>query len=143
MRAAALCGALFVPWDAHALFIVSQPWVKPGTRNSEAYMELTSTEGATLVGVRSSIAARVWLRGSGRQGAALGALPLPAGAVIALRPGADRIVLTGLKRALKRGERVVFTLEIETAPGNREEIAVTAEVRSESPFDAERRAHHH
>lgn len=142
-RVAALCGALFVACDAHALFVVNQPWVRPGTRNSEAYMVLTSTEGATLVGVRSSIAARVSLRGAGRQGAARAPLPLPAGAAIALRPGADRIALTGLKRALKRGERVVLTLEIETATGSREEIAVDAEVRTESPFDAERRAHHH
>ncbi len=47
-----------VAFDAHALFIVNQPWVKPGTRNTEAYMVLTSTEGATLIGVRSSIAGR-------------------------------------------------------------------------------------
>jgi hypothetical protein len=52
-------------------------------------MILTSTEGATLIGVRSSIAARVSLRGV------------------------------------------------------REESAVDAEVRTESPFDAERRAHRH
>jgi periplasmic copper chaperone A len=141
VRFAALCAALFVAADAHALFIVNQPWIKPGTRNSEAYMILTSTEGATLVGVRSSIAARVSLRGKGS--VARAALPLPAGEAIALRPGADRIALVGLTRALKRGERVVLTLEVETATGARQEIEVAAEVRSESPYDAERRAHRH
>jgi periplasmic copper chaperone A len=70
-------------------------------------------------------------------------LPLPAGAAIALRPGADRIVLTGLTRVLKPGERVVLMLEVETATGAREGIEVAAEVRSESPLDAERRAHRH
>ncbi len=58
-------------------------------------------------------------------------------------PGADRIVLTGLAHALKPGERVPITLQIETAAGAREEITVDAEVRTESPFEAERRAHRH
>jgi copper(I)-binding protein len=137
---ALIVGAAF---DAHALFIVNQPWVKPGTRNTEAYMVLTSTEGATLIGVRSSIAAQVSLRGPGLRGRARQGLPLPAGAAIALRPGADRIVLTGLTRVLKPGERVVLMLEVETATGAREGIEVAAEVRSESPLDAERRAHRH
>jgi len=130
-------------FDAHALFIVNQPWVKPGTRSTEAYMVLTSTEGATLIGVRSSIAARVSLRGAGAHRPARAALALPAGAAVALRPGADRIVLTGLTHALKPGERVPLTLQIETAAGALEEITVAAEVRTESPFDAERRAHRH
>ena len=64
---AVLAGAAF---DAHALFIVNQPWVKPGMRNTEAYMALTSTEGATLIGVRSSIAAQVSLRGPNTHGPA-------------------------------------------------------------------------
>jgi copper(I)-binding protein len=135
-----LAGAAF---DAHALFIVNQPWVKPGARSTEAYMVLTSTEGATLIGVRSSIAARVSLRGAGAHGPARAALALPAGAAVALRPGADRIVLTGLAHALKPGERVPLTLQIETAAGALEEVTVAAEVRTESPFDAERRAHRH
>ena len=130
-------------FDANALFIVNQPWVKPGTRSTEAYMVLTSTEGATLIGVRSSIAARVSLRGAGAHRPARAALALPAGAAVALRPGADRIVLTGLAHALKPGERVPLTLQIETAAGALEEITVAAEVRTESPFDAERRAHRH
>ena len=135
-----LTGAAF---DAHALFIVNQPWVKPGTRNTEAYMVLTSTEGATLIGVCSSIAAQVSLRGPNTHFPARAGLALPAGAAVVLRPGADRIVLTGLVHVLKLGQRVPLTLQIETAGGGREEIAVDAEVRTESPLDAERRAHRH
>ena len=138
--AAILVGVAF---DAHALFIVNQPWVKPGTRNTEAYMILTSTEGATLIGVHSSIAAQVSLRSPGLRGRARKGLPLSAGTALALRPGADRIVLTGLTRPLRLGERVPLLLRIETADGRREEIAVEAEVRIESPLDAERRAHRH
>ena len=129
--------------DAHALFIVNQPWVKPGVRATEAYMSLTSTEGATLIGVRSPIAAQVALRGPGAHGSARPLLALPAGSVVVLRPGADRIALTGLAYALKLGARVPLTLLVETEAGVRQEIAVDAEVRNESPLDAERRAHRH
>ncbi|OLC65537.1 MAG: hypothetical protein AUH79_07450 [Betaproteobacteria bacterium 13_1_40CM_4_64_4] len=122
-----LAGAAF---DAHALFIVNQPWVK-------------RTEGATLIGVCSSIAAQVSLRGPNTHFPARAGLALPAGAAVVLRPGADRIVLTGLAHVLKLGQRVPLTLQIETTGGGREEITVDAEVRTESPLDAERRAHRH
>ena len=124
--------------DARALFIVNQPWVKPAARDTEAYMLLTSTEAATLVGVRSPLAARASLR-SPRGGRS--ELPLPAGATVELRPNADRIVLRGLVRRLKRGDRFPLTLRIRSADGTSQDIVVDAEVRSESPLDAERRAH--
>jgi len=82
------------------------------------------------------------LIGSGSRGRHVAAaLELPSGKAIALRPGGDHIVLNGLSRPLKLGERVALTLTIETAAGAHEDIAVDAEVRKESPFDAERRAH--
>jgi periplasmic copper chaperone A len=136
------CALLLGGTSAYALFIVNQPWVKPGIRTTEAYMVLTSTEGATLVGVHSAVASGASLRGAGPKGGrAPRALPLPAGEPVPLRPGAQHIALTGLKRALKLGERVALTLTIATATGAREEIAVDAEVRNESPLAAERRAH--
>ena len=85
----------------------------------------------------------VSLRGPNTHALARTGLALPAGAAVVLRPGANRIVLTGLAHALKLGQRVPLTLQIEMAGGDREEIAVDAEVRTESPLDAERRAHHH
>jgi hypothetical protein len=129
--------------DSQSLFIVNQPWVKPGVRATEAYMNLTSTEGATLIGVRSPIAAQAALRGPGAHGRVRAFLALPAGSAVALRPGSDHVALTGLARALKPGERVALTLLVETAAGMRQEIAIDAEVRNESPLDAERHAHRH
>jgi copper(I)-binding protein len=129
--------------DAYALFIVNQPWVKPGTRATEAYMVLTSTEDAKLVGVRSPVAARTWLRGPRSKADGIrSTLSLPAGGPVSLQPGAERIGLSGLNRPLKLGDRVPLTLTIETVAGAREEIGVDAEVRNQSPLDAERRAHH-
>ena len=120
-------------FDAHALFIVNQPWVKPGTRNAEGYMIFTSTEGATPIGVRPSIAVRVSLRGSGGHGRARASVTLPAGTAAALRPGAERIVLTGLAHALKPGDRVPRTLQIETAAGGREEFAFEPKCEPRGP----------
>jgi copper(I)-binding protein len=129
---------------AHALFIVNQPWVKPGVKTSEAYMVLDSTEGAALLGARSPVATRVTLRGPGPGGDRERAkLELPAGVEVALRPGGERIALSGLTRTLKLGEHVLLTLTIETVAGGRQEIMVDAEVRKESPLEAERREHRH
>ena len=129
---------------SHALFIVNQPWVKPGVKTTEAYMVLDSTEGATLLGAHSPVASRVTLHGPGSGGdRARTRLELPAGITVTLRPGGERIVLSGLTHALKLGERVPLTLTIENVAGGRLEIVVDAEVRKESPLDAERSAHRH
>ena len=138
-----LAGALALPGNAQALIIVSQPWVKPGVHATEAYMDLTSTEGALLIGVRSPIAEQASLRGPGAKVGARAALALPAGVKVSLRPGASRVFLSGLSRVLKSGERVPLNLLVQTEAGTSQEIAVDAEVRSESPFDAEAKAHRH
>jgi copper(I)-binding protein len=146
-RIAALAIALSLAMGAtraYALFIVNQPWVKPGVKTTEAYMVLDSTEGATLLEARSPVAARVTLHGPGPGGDGTHRkLELPAGVAVTLRPGAERLVLSGLTRALKLGERVSLTLTIETAAGGRQEIAVDAEVRKESALEAERKEHRH
>ena len=60
-RLAAACAFAWtlVSVDASALFIVNQPWVSPASKGqtTRAYMNLTSTEGATLLGARSEDAA--------------------------------------------------------------------------------------
>jgi copper(I)-binding protein len=138
------CLALSV-WaaDAHALFIVNQPWVRPAAqgRSTEAYMDLTSTEGAALVGARSDAAAFVAIPTPGKSAGDVGRLRLPANAMIRLAPGGYRIVLSKLVRPIKLGERVMLTLTIEGADGARQDIPVNAEVRLRSPLDDERRAH--
>jgi copper(I)-binding protein len=128
--------------NAPALFIVNQPWVKPGMHATEAYMVLTSTEEAKLIGARSPIAARLGLRGPGIHGRTPPALALPAGSAVALRPGGNRIAVAGLAHALRLGQRFPLTLLVETATGVQQEVGVDAEVRVESPLDAERHHHH-
>ena len=129
--------------DASALFIVNQPWVRPArkTQTTNAYMNLTSSDGARLLAARSEAALHVSLR-SAHSTAATG-LALPAKSEIALAPGHDHLRLTGLTRALEIGDRIAITLTVRDDDGTLQEITVSAEVRFRSPVDDERRAHHH
>jgi copper(I)-binding protein len=145
-RRLALAGALgfaLLASDAGALFIVNQPWVRPARKaqTTNAYMNLTSTDGATLLAARSEGALHISLRSAHSTAAA--SLRLPAKSEIALAPGHDHLKLTGLTRALKIGDRINITLAVRDDDGTVQEITVSAEVRFRSPVDDERRAHQH
>jgi len=140
------CGvvlALLTP-NAGALFVVNQPWVLPAARgqSTEVYMNLTCTDGATLVAVRTNVSAAATIVGPGKVTYPVGSLRLPAGTVVALAPGTTRVAFTRLVRSIKLGDRVELTLTIEGADGTRQDIPVHAEVRRRSPLDDEKRAHH-
>ena len=145
-RMAFPCGLVLVLLapDASALFVVNQPWLLPAARgqSTEAYMNLTSTDGARLVAVRTEEAATITIVGQGKRASPIQSLSLPAGTVVALAPGKDRLALAKLTRTVKLGDVVALTLTIENADGTRQDIPVQAEVRRRSPLDDERRAHH-
>lgn len=130
---------------AQALTVVNQPWVRPAAagRSTEAYMNLTSTEGAALVAVRSDLAAATTLHRPGSDARAAVELSLPAGAIVELAPGNYRLSLRGLNKTVKLGDLVPLTLTIRSADGALQDIAVGAVARLRSPVDDERRAHHH
>jgi periplasmic copper chaperone A len=145
--AAWACGVGFalLTSAAQALFIVNQPWVRPAKsgQSTELYMNLTSTDGATLVDVRTAAAAKVVLRAPGKAARTIAALPLPAGELVALSPGNARVGLQGLQRTLKSGDRIDVTLTIRGADGNTLEVPLSIEARWRSAEDDERRPHHH
>jgi VCBS repeat-containing protein len=126
-------------------FIVNQPWVRPAQAGqaTEAYMDLTSTAGATLVGATSAAAATAVIRAPDQQRGGPPSVALPAGTLVALAPGKYRITLRHLARTLKVGDRVALTLTIQAADGSHEDIPVDAEVRLHSPIDDELHAHKH
>ena len=128
---------------ANALFIVNQPWVRPAqiTQSTEAYMNLTSTEGAKLVAVRTEVAITATIRAPGKSTVNAPSVTLPPKMLVALAPGQYRIVLKPLLRTLKQGDRLKLTLMIELDDGSHQDIGVDAEVRVRSPIDDERRAH--
>jgi len=127
------------------VFAVNQPWVAPnrGKATTEAYMDLTSSVAVTLVAAHSDAAARVTLRKPTGARLASGELALPPNVMVRLAPGAHRLLLSGVTRRLKLGDRVALTLTIRDATGTRQDIPVDAEVRLHSPLDDELRAHRH
>jgi len=133
-----------VATEASAIFVVNQPWMTPAAtgRSTSAYMDLTSTEGATLVAARSEVAASVSIRAP-NQRAGSAHLSLPAGKMIRLEKGGYRLALDRLTRTVSLGDRILLTLTIESSDGSRQEIVVNAEARHRSPLDDERRAHQH
>ena len=133
--------ALLINATAHATVAVHAQWVEPTPDRAatEAYMVLTSTDGAVLKEVRSTIATTVVLRKAGTGTKNLPQLDLPAGVPVALAPDAVHLVLRGLAHPLTVGERVPLLLTVELANGARQEIPVTAEVRLRSPLDDPRR----
>jgi copper(I)-binding protein len=139
---AAALGSALLASDASALFIVNQPWLSPAQKSqtTHAYMNLTSTDGATLLSASSDEARSVSLHSA--RGAVV-VLALPAKSEVALAPGHDRLTLTGLRRTLKIGDRVKITLTVRDDNGAVTDVEVNAEVRIRSPIDDERRAHHH
>jgi copper(I)-binding protein len=140
------CGLVLVLLapNASALFIVNQPWARPAKfgQSTDVYMNLTSTDGASLVAVHTDEAAAIVIRGPGNGARKILMLPLPAGTLVALAPGRHRLAMIGLTRSVKPGDRLALTLTIEGADGTRQDIPVLAEARLRSPLDDERRAHH-
>ena len=130
---------------AVAVITVSDPWVRvaPNGKSAEAFMEIRSSEGATIVGVESDITLDVALQRPGPQRATADKIPLPAGIEVKLAPGAYRLLLPKLIRSLKLGDRVALNLIVEAPDGSRQAIAVNAEVRRRSAYDDHLRPHSH
>jgi periplasmic copper chaperone A len=143
-----LAGALFfalVPLSSAGVFTVTEPWVRvlPYAKSAEGYMELRSSDGAKLVGVRSEVTADVAMLGPGAGRATVAEIPLPAGVLVKLSAGNFRFALAKLNRSLKLGDRVPMVIVIEAADGSRQEIDVSAEVRLHSPTDDHLHPHTH
>ncbi|MGH8713611.1 MAG: copper chaperone PCu(A)C [Casimicrobiaceae bacterium] len=130
--------------QAQGLFVVNQPWVRPAAAGhaTEAYMNLTSAEGATLVGARADGAAAVSLRGPGTN-ATIREVALPPRTIVEFAPGKYQLWLRRLARSVRLGDSVALTLTIRGADGGRQDISVSAVARLRSPVDDERLAHRH
>jgi periplasmic copper chaperone A len=128
---------LLVAPIAHAEVTVKDAWVRgtvPAQKGTGAFMTLTSSVDARLVGVASP-AAKVAeihaseIRDGVMQMEAIDALALPAGKEVAFKPGGHHVMLLGLTRALAKGEKVPITLTVEEKGGKRHTVQVSADVR--------------
>ncbi len=149
-RAASIAAVLgfavaLAPTTASAVLIVHVPWVLPAAKGgaTDVFMEVTSLEGASLVGGRSAMARKTVLVGPGAKLRPVDRLPLPPGAPVILVPGSYRLHLEAVDRALTIGAWVPLVLIFEAADGTRQEINVQAEVRHRSATDDHLRGHRH
>jgi len=131
--------------DAGAVLTINLAWVRAsaGGKAAEAYMQLTSSEDAKLVEVRSFAAKSASLRATKPRKATVKEIPLPAKVAVELQPGGDYIALDGLTRPLELGEHVPLTLIFEGPGKARQEILVGAEVRLHSAIEDEGHPHKH
>lgn len=140
---AAVSGVLTA--GAVPVFVVTEPWVRvaPDGRSAEAFMELKSSDAATIVGIKSEVVAGITMRPAGAGRATLTKIVLPAGETVLLAPGVQRFAIAKVGKPLKLGDRVPFVLVVEGADGGTREIPVNAEVRRRSPTDDHRVPHKH
>jgi len=117
---------------------VQDAWVRATVAQQKAggaFMRITSTHGAKLVGVSTPVAGVAEVHEMAMQGTtmrmrAVPALDLPAGQAVALEPGGYHLMLMDLKQQLKAGSTVPLTLVIEGRDGKRETLEVKAPVRA-------------
>jgi copper(I)-binding protein len=130
---------------AASVFVVSEPWVRvaPDGRSAEVFMQLRSSDGAAVVGVKGEAVTGVTMRPPGTGRAAVARIELPAGKTVLLAPGEQRLAIPRLGKPLKQGDRVPFVLIVENADGSKREIAVDAEVRRHSPTEDHLGPHKH
>ena len=100
-----------------------------------AFMQLTSVAGGKLVSASSTAAGVVEIHemkmeGSTMQMRAIHGLNLPAGKVVAFKPGSYHMMLLDLKAPLVAGSTVDLTLVIDGKDGKRETVRVKAPVRA-------------
>lgn len=106
----------------------------PGQDTAAVALHIKAAREATLVAVSSPAAKRVEIHvmkhaNGMMEMRAVESLPLPANQVVVLGSG-SHIMLVGLKRPLKAGERVQIMLAVQFAGGRQEHVKVVAPVKA-------------
>jgi len=114
------------------------PWCRPtpnGMDMTACYITLTSSTGDRLTSIISPRAARSEVHAVSTEGGVMSmtamadGLELPAGQAVALAPGGDHIMLTGVTVPLAEGDLVPLALTFESGA----QIALEAPVRTDAP----------
>ena len=134
-----------LPCHAAGVVTINVPWIRAakGATVAEGYMELRSSEAATLVGVTSELATSVTIRPPGKGSATVPELALPAGKAVTLAPGRYWLAIANLAHPVELGDHVPLTLSIRDADGKQQEIAINAEVRHHSAIYDHLHGHAH
>jgi copper(I)-binding protein len=147
VTAAALGGFPSVLTCAAQQVTVADAWARAtvaGQTTAGAYATFTSASDAFLVGAASPFAERVEIHHMSLEGGVMRMRPverieLPARKAVRLAPGGLHLMLIGVSRPLRAGERLPLALTFESRGGERAKIEVQAEIRSPSAAGA----HHH
>ena len=135
----ASCAAALACGLAQAQTSVTEPWVRGTVAQQKAtgmFAQITSLKGGKLVSASSSAAGGVEIHEMTMDGnvmkmrALSDGLVLPAGKVVALKPGGLHLMLLELKQPLKAGDTVPVTLVVQAADGTRETVEVKATVKA-------------
>jgi len=117
---------------------VQDAWVRatvPGQKTSGAFMQLTSTTDATLVGARSPAAGVVEIHEMAMgenmtmKMRAVPGIELPAGKAVALKPGGYHIMQLDLKDTVQAGGKLRLTLLVKDRKGELDAIDVELPVK--------------
>ena len=123
--------------NAAAEVTVKDAWVRgtvPAQSVTGAFMTVTSSTDAKLVGVKTPIAMQAeihesTMKGDVSQMHAVESVALPAGKPVQLKPGGYHMMLMGLAKPVSKGQKIPLTLEIVEADGKRSKVEVRADVR--------------
>ena len=127
-----MCGAF-----AAESVTTANAWVRatvPGQSVAGAYLDITSRAPAALIAVDSAVAGKAELHTMTMDGGvmkmrAVGRIDLQARQTVSLKPGGYHIMLIGIKRELKAGERIPLKLVVQDGKGVKATLQVDAEVR--------------
>ena len=136
-----------------AEMMVEQPWARPtlqGMTMGGAFMLLKneSAQNDILIGGASPVADKVEIHTHVREGDVMkmrevkGGIPLPAGQLVKLEPGAYHVMLMGLKKPLNAGDRFPLTLKFKHAKPKTVQVKVESMQGSGSQHGAHDMKHH-
>jgi len=130
-----ICGCVCL--NAAAEVTVKNAWVRgtvPSQTTTGAFMTITSSEEATLVGASTRIATMSEIHESSMKAGVnhmqgVDAVKLPAGQAVELKPGGYHLMLMGISNPVGEGQKVPITLTVQDAKGRKSTVEVQADVR--------------
>ena len=130
---------------------VKESWVRgttPAQKATGAFMEITSSEAASLLSASSPVAGVVEIHTMKMEDGvmkmrAIPKLDLPAGKGVKLAPGGNHVMLMDLKQQMKKGDVVPITLKIEGADKKVQTLEIKAEVRDLATPATQDKSHGH
>lgn len=120
---------------------VKSAWARPtvaGQMGTGAFMQLTSKDGARILGASSAVAGVVEIHEMAMEGNVMRMRPLrqldlPPGSAVELKPGGQHMMLMDLKRPLSAGEKIKVELRVETHDKKLVTQPVEIEIRARAP----------